>query len=45
MSDWTPLAVCLTAGAAGLFLLRRQIGALGRLLAVTEAFPDLKAKK
>ena len=33
MSDWTPLAVCLTAGAAGLFLLRRQIGALGRLLA------------
>ena len=33
MSDWSLLAVCLTAGAAGLFLLRRQIGALGRLLA------------
>lgn len=28
-----PLAVCLVAGAAGLFLLRRQIGALGKLLA------------
>ena len=27
------LAVCLAAGAAGLFLLRRQIGALGKLLA------------
>lgn len=33
MSDWSLLAVCLTAGTAGLFLLRRQIGALGRLLA------------
>lgn len=28
-----PLAVCLVAGTAGLFLLRRQIGALGKLLA------------
>lgn len=33
MNGWAPLAVCLAAGATGLFLLRRQIGALGRLLA------------
>jgi len=33
MTGWLPLAVCLTAGAAGLILLRRQIGAAGRLLA------------
>lgn len=31
MSGWLPLAVCLAAGGIGLFLLRRQIGALGRL--------------
>jgi inhibitor of the pro-sigma K processing machinery len=37
MTGWTPLAVCLTAGATGLFLLRRQVGALGRLFARSAA--------
>ena len=31
MSGWTPFAICLVAGIAGIFFLRRQIGALGRL--------------
>lgn len=37
MTGWLPLAVCLAAGAAGLILLRRQIGLLGRLLARSAA--------
>ena len=37
MTGWLPLVVCLAAGAAGLFLLRRQIGAVGRLFARSAA--------
>lgn len=37
MTGVGPLVICLTAGAAGLFLLRRQIGAAGRLLARSAA--------
>ena len=33
MTGAVPLAVCLAAGLAALFLLRRQLGALGRLAA------------
>lgn len=33
MSDWTPWVLCLLAAAAALILLRRPLGALGRLAA------------
>lgn len=33
MSDWTPWVLCLTAALAALILLRRPLGALGRLAA------------
>lgn len=37
MSEWTPWVVCFLAAAAAVILLRRPLGALGRLVARSAA--------